>query len=375
MNLGALLDLGVDEHYLRNELSKLSLDGEFEMTVHRDDRKGIVGTKVDIAIKSGDHPHRKLKDIEVMIGSSGLSERVKKKTIEMFVRIARAEAKIHDQPLYDVHFHEVGAVDSLLDITGAAIALEHLRVDKILSSSVQVGGGFVKCAHGLLPVPAPATAELLSGIPIKTGLVPYETTTPTGAAILASNAELFTDETAFTILKTGYGLGMRNLEIPNVLRVYLGEIFEEIPTSEQVILETNIDDMSPELFELAEDRLFKAGALDVFKTPIIMKKGRPAILLSVLVDKARERDVMGVLFSETTTIGLRKCNVQKVELKREVETVRTKYGSVRLKRAYFNGKLINVKPEYEDAKDLAIKNDVPISMVYSEIRMEMDKKC
>lgn len=374
MNLGALLDLGVDGHYLKNELSKLSLDGEFEMTARKDARKGIAGTKVEIAVRGGDHPHRKLKDIEEIIGASGLSERVKRKSLEMFERIARAEAKIHDQPVDEVHFHEVGAVDSLVDITGAAIALDYLRVDKVLSSSVQVGGGFVRCAHGLLPVPAPATAELLSGIPIKTGLVPFETTTPTGAAILACNAEAFADDAAFSILKTGYGIGSRDLEVPNVLRVYLGEIDEDLPSVEQVVLETNIDDMSPELFGLAEERLFEAGALDVFKIPIIMKKGRSAVMLSVLADRDREGDVMGVLFSETTTIGLRRHCVQKVKLKRQEETVQTKYGTVRIKKAYYNGKQVNAKPEYEDVKGLAVKNGVPISMVYNEIQIEMEKK-
>ena len=373
MNLGALIDLGVDEAYLRKELSKLLLDDEFNMTVYKAEKKGITGTKVDIDLKNNGHHHRKLKDIEEMIGMSGLSGGVKTKALDMFTRIARAEAKVHGKTLYEVHFHEVGAVDSLVDITGAAIALDYLKVDKIISSSVQVGGGFVNCAHGMLPVPAPATVELLSGIPVKSGLVPHETTTPTGAAILASNADVFTDEVAFTITKTGYGLGTRELEVPNVLRVYLAKDSEDIQTEKQILLETNLDDMNPELIGFAEERLFQAGALDVYKTPIIMKKGRSAVLMSILTDEAHEADIMNVLFTETTTIGLRKLKIDKVALKREQEIIHTKYGKAKVKKAYFKERLVNIKPEYEDIKDMAVRNGVPISSVYREIQMEIEK--
>jgi uncharacterized protein (TIGR00299 family) protein len=374
MNLGALLDLGIDEEYMRSELAKLPLEDEFEMVVRKEQKRGITGTRVEVNVKNSVHPHRKLKDIEKIIAAAGFSTNIQKKALGMFERIARAEAKVHNRSVYEVHFHEVGAVDSLVDITGAAVALDALHVDRIEASSVQVGGGFVQCAHGLLPVPAPATVELLAGVPVKTGLVPYETTTPTGAAILASNVDRFTDETAFTILRTGYGLGTREFEVPNVLRVYLGETSEDVKKDEQFVLETNIDDMNPEIIGFAEEMLFKAGALDVFKTPIIMKKGRPAIQMSVLTDRQHEQAVMGVLFSETTTIGLRKIKVQKLMLRREQSTVDTQYGTARIKKSFFKEQLVNVKPDYEDVRKLALEHSLPISAVYREIQVLLEKE-
>lgn len=269
MNLGAMIDLGVNKDYLISELSKLNLENEYKIEVRRDSRKGIEGTKVDVILKDnheehnhihGDdhqhshehnhehsdghshnhqhnhpdehhqhchkhnhHIHRNLKDIEDIINSSSLSDNVKKLSLNMFMKVAEAESKVHGKPLYQVHFHEVGAVDSIVDIVGAAICLDYLKVDKIMASSIELGGGFVKCAHGLIPVPAPATVEILKGIPVKSGIVPFETTTPTGAAILAANVEEFTDIKEFTIEKIGYGVGGRDTEIPNVLRVYLAK--------------------------------------------------------------------------------------------------------------------------------------------------------
>ncbi|GMA97279.1 LarC family nickel insertion protein [Pelosinus sp. IPA-1] len=268
MNLGALLDLGVDEAYLRQELSKLNLDVEYELQVKKDSKKGISGTRVDVVLKDAmhvhkhddhhhdehhehhhhheaqadmesdsghtHHAHRNLKDIENIVINSSLNDRVKKVSLDIFMKVAEAEAKVHGKPLYEVHFHEVGAVDSIVDIVGAAVCLDYLQVDKIMASSVQVGGGFVKCAHGIIPVPAPATVEILKNIPIKSGIVPFETTTPTGAAILAANVDVFTDHIDFSIDKIGYGIGHRDLEIPNVLRIYLGyENASDKETSQQ----------------------------------------------------------------------------------------------------------------------------------------------
>jgi hypothetical protein len=273
MNLGAMIDLGVDKDFLIKELSKLKIDSEFEIKVGKESRKGIEGTKVDVILRhndeiccdeehgqtkthhehtheeghthehsqdhihnhshdhhdehshchSHDHVHRNLHHIEEIINSSELNDNVKKISLNMFRKVAEAEAKVHGKPLYEVHFHEVGAVDSIVDIVGAAVCLDYLKVDKVMASSVELGGGFVKCAHGLIPVPAPATVEILKGIPVKTGIVPFETTTPTGAAILASSVDEFSDMKDFTIEKIGYGVGGRDTEIPNVLRVYLGK--------------------------------------------------------------------------------------------------------------------------------------------------------
>ncbi|SHJ96826.1 hypothetical protein SAMN02745883_00942 [Caminicella sporogenes DSM 14501] len=234
MNLGALIDLGVDTDYLLKELSKLGLNSEYKIKIEKKNKNGIEGTKVDVILqhehkkhhhdkKHHHHVHRNLKDIEEIINSSTLNDSIKKLSISMFMKIAEAEAKVHGKTLYEVHFHEVGAIDSIIDIVGAAICIDYLKPDKIVASHVQVGGGFVECAHGLIPVPAPATVEILKGIPIKSGIVPFETTTPTGAAILAVNVDEFTDKVDMTIEKVGYGVGSRDLEIPNVLRVYLGK--------------------------------------------------------------------------------------------------------------------------------------------------------
>lgn len=371
MNLGALIDVGVDKEYLIKELSKLKLDSEYKIVIKKETKMGIMGTKVDVVLKNDghnhDHIHRNLGDIENIINASTLDERVKKTSLDIFIQVARAEAKIHGKPVNEVHFHEVGAVDSIIDIVGAAVALDYLKVDKIMASPVQVGGGFVKCAHGILPVPAPAAVEILKGIPIKSGIVQFETATPTGAAILAANAQVFTDKIDFTIEKIGYGIGSRDLDIPNVLRVYLGTEAVSEKSEDQYMLETNIDDMNPELYGYIEEKLLKAGALDVYKTPIIMKKGRPAVKLSVLVDRDRIKEVQDIIFLETTSAGIRKYKVDKVMLDRDFSKVKTRYGEITVKNLYHQGKLIRQKPEYEDCKRAAGENGIAISEVYKEI--------
>ncbi|NOW88197.1 nickel pincer cofactor biosynthesis protein LarC [Clostridium beijerinckii] len=314
-----------------------------------------------------EHHHRNLKDIENIINSSDLSEKVKNLSLNMFMRVAEAEAKVHGKTLYEVHFHEVGAIDSIVDIVGAAICLDYLKVDKIMASHVQVGGGFVKCAHGLMPVPAPATVEILKGIPINVGVVQFETTTPTGAAILAENVQEFTSKIDFSIKKIGYGIGHRDLDIPNVLRVYLGEDNSLEKIEEQYILETNIDDMNPEFYGYIEEKLFDAGALDVFKTPIFMKKGRPGIKLSVLIGEKIEKDILDIVFEETTSIGVRKYKVEKIMLNREFSKVETQYGEVTIKKSYYKGNLVKYKPEYEECKKIAKENNITMEKVYREV--------
>ena len=310
MNLGAMIDLGVDPEYLRAELRKIAI-GSYEIRVRREERRGIFGTKLDVILPSGEgalrHTITGTGRSRILPGSSrealfpmGSNARV----LISWVRLPRAEAKIHGHAIDEVEFHEVGAIDSIVDVVGAAICFESLRVDQILSSPVQVGGGFVKCAHGMLPVPAPATAEILTGIPIRSGLVPFETTTPTGAAIVAATAGRFTDRVDFTPLKIGYGIGQRDTEVPNVLRVFLGEMDDEgrdqdVEVREACLMECNIDDMNPELYEGIVERLFEKGALDVYLTPIIMKKSRPAVMISILCDADRsERDRGGALAAD-----------------------------------------------------------------------------
>jgi uncharacterized protein (TIGR00299 family) protein len=419
MNLSALLDLGVDQHYVRQELSKLNLDHEYELQIKKDVKKGISGTRVDVILKNETHcheqghgqeqaqhhagghehhhhhhneekeevqslfathtehthhEHRNLKDIETIIQTSSLHDRVKKLSLDMFRKVAEAEAKVHGKDLYEVHFHEVGATDSIIDIVGAAVCIDYLKVDKIMASSVQVGGGFVKCAHGTIPIPAPATVEILKNIPMKSGIVPFETTTPTGAAILAANVEVFTDKMDFSVEKIGYGIGHRELDVPNVLRVYIGQEDTGEERDEQYILETNIDDMNPELYGYIEEKLFERGALDVFKTAISMKKGRVATKLSILINKKQEKDVLEVVFRETTSIGIRKYKVEKIMLQRDFVQVKTQYGNVTVKNSYYQGEQVKYKPEYEDCRKIAAEKNIPITRVYREVNKMMEEK-
>lgn len=385
MNLGAMIDLGVDKDFLIKELSKLNIAGEFEVKVGRQSRKGIEGTKVDVILKHEEddhhhhhhHEHRNIGSIESIINSSGLNDNVKKISLSMFNKVAVAEAKVHGKPLQEVHFHEVGAVDSIVDIVGAAICLDYLKVDKVMASSVELGGGFVKCAHGIIPVPAPATVEILKGIPVKSGIVPFETTTPTGAAILASSVDEFSNVKEFIIEKIGYGVGGRDTEIPNVLRVYLGKKKIERPAADDAesdevcLLECNIDDMNPELYEYIMERLFNNGALDAYRIPILMKKERFGVILSVICREEDKETLKEIIFLETSTIGIREHKLPRTKLKREFEVVETAYGKASIKKVYYKGQMLKAKPEYEDCRRLAEDNRVPIKDVYDEISVKI----
>jgi len=386
MNLGAMLDLGVDQKYLLKELGKLPVDS-YKIKVHKDKRGGITGTKVDVIIppqKKASSRHtlkrRTFRDITGMIKQSNLSANVKKISLDIFTRLARAEGKIHGHKIEDVHFHEVGAIDSIIDIVGAAICLDYLKVDKVISSPIQLGSGIINCSHGTFPVPAPATAEILQGIPIKAGLVPFEATTPTGAAIIAATAAYFTEKIDFTPQKIGYGLGSKDSPIPNVLRLYLGEISvdavkaDDPETGVAIIIECNIDDMNPELYDALMERLFVAGAHDVFLTPIIMKKSRPAVMVSVLCNVGKQKAIEDVLWLNSSTFGLRSYKVAKSILRRETVKVKTKYGEITVKSGYLNGRIIKSKPEYEDCKRLAKENGVTIQDIYESIRLTKRKK-
>ena len=381
MNLGAMIDIGVDKDYLVKELGKLPVSG-YHISVSKELKNGISGTKVSVILKgindtnaSADHAlelkrqheHRNLDDIVKIISSSKLSEYVKKLSIRIFTRIADAEAKIHRKPVNEIHFHEIGATDSIVDIVGAAICIDYLQPDIIMATSIELGGGFVECAHGIFPVPAPATSEILNGLPVKTGAVMQETTTPTGAAILATIVNEFTDKMNFTIEKTGYGLGHKNFDIPNLLRVYLGKTDDATDTKSNIslIIECNIDDMNPELYDYIFDSLFRAGAHDVFITPVIMKKSRPAVTLSVLCNAETEHEIEKILFEETSTLGVRKYKVEKTMLERKITTINTPYGKVRIKSAFYNRRLIKSKPEYEDCLRIAKEKQMPISEVYN----------
>lgn len=378
MNLGAMIDLGVDRDHLLTELKKLDI-GPCEIRIGPDRRGGISGTRIEVIAGQETGPRgrrpagdRTFRDIEKLIGASGLSGKVKALSLKIFTKLAEAEAKVHGHALDDVHFHEVGAVDSIVDMVGAAICLDFLKVDRVLSSPVEVGSGFVHCAHGIFPVPAPATAEILKGIPIRTGGASHEATTPTGAAILAATVDQFTETTGFTVKEIGYGIGQRETERPNVLRLYLGEqadgsSAEDVETEDAFLIECNIDDMNPELYDDVMESLFGKGALDVFLTPVIMKKTRPAVKISILCNDRERGAIEEVLWLKTSTFGLRTQRITKTMLKRDFSVRSTQHGEITMKNAYFRGHKIKSKPEYEACRRLAAEKGVSVKEIHDSL--------
>jgi uncharacterized protein (TIGR00299 family) protein len=371
MNLGAMIDLGVDAAYLESELKKLNIEG-FHLEITKDLRRGISGTKAEVIVENPDNEkHRHLRHVEEIINNSTLSETVKANSLKIFKLIAFAEAKVHQIEVERVHFHEVGALDSIADIVGAAICLDFLKVDKVLSSPIQLGGGTVKCAHGIMPVPAPATALIVENVPVKTGLVQHEATTPTGAAILVATVDEFTEQINFPITKTAYGIGHRDVsEVPNVLRVFLSETetaFDDVKEETATVLECNIDDMNPERYDFILEQLFNAGASDAWLVPIIMKKSRPAIQLSVLCAPEKVKQMKHIIFTHSTTIGLRETTIKKSVLSRVEKIVDTRYGKVRVKQSVFEGKIVRSKPEFDDCRAIALQEKLSIEEVEREV--------
>jgi pyridinium-3,5-bisthiocarboxylic acid mononucleotide nickel chelatase len=370
MILGALFDLGVDPRKIRKALDTLELKG-YKLKTHRVKRGLIAGTKVQVRIDKSIHsqpPARKYSDIKKLITDSGLSTTAKKNSLEIFKRIAKVEASIHKTTLEKIHFHEVGAVDSIVDIVGGVVAIESLKIDKIYASPLNVGEGFVQCAHGCLPVPAPATLKLLQGIPIFSNGIKKELTTPTGAAMIAFYADEFRSLPVMKIVDDGYGAGDHIIpEMPNLLRVILGEI-KDITHEELVVIETNIDDMNPEFYENVMDSLFKAGALDVYIDSIIMKKGRPANKISVLANRKDKEAMVQIIFQGTSSFGIRYYPVTRTVLDREIKSVKTSWGSVKVKIGKLDGKAIQVSPEYEDCKQISLKRNIPVKVVYNEAK-------
>ncbi len=380
MNLAAMVDLGVDPNYLIRELSKLGLRDEFSLKISADERKGITGIRVDVVLKNNDHnehihhhlhhTHRSLKDIEIIINHSDLDDKVKATSLAIFRRVAEAEAKIHGKQLYEVHFHEVGATDSIVDIVGSAICFHALDIDEVWCSPIELGGGFVQCAHGRMPVPAPATLEILAGIPTRRGAVQKETTTPTGAAILAELVNRFESSPEMTPTKTAYGIGHRDTEIPNVLRVSLATVEKEtewLPTVAACLLECNIDDMTGEILGVAMDTLIEEGAMDVHFTSIVMKKNRPATTLSVLCSAEDEDRFKRLVFLHTSTLGIKSFPIRKTALDISFEQLETPLGTVTMKNGIMDGHIIRSKPELEDCRKLAARHNIPLSEVYLQI--------
>ncbi len=366
MHLAAMISLGVPEDYLINELKKLKLDG-YEVLVKDSSAKGIAGKQVNVIVEEV-HYHRKLKDITDIISESELSNAIIERSLTMFHNLARAEARVHGIDIQEVRFHEVGAMDAIIDIVGAAICIEYIKPDLIVSSSIELGSGFTKCEHGTFPVPPPAVVELLKGVPVSTGRQPFEATTPTGACIIVSNADKFEDLRNFLIEKTGYGTGSKESDIPNALRIILGETKPELEDSQHYMIECNIDDMNPEVVSFIMEQLFEAGADDVFLTPIIMKKSRNASKLSVLCKNILKEKMENLIIQETSTFGLRAYAVEKIELEREFTELETSYGTVRIKNALVDGKVMKSKPEYNDCARIARENNIALKDVYEIIK-------
>jgi uncharacterized protein (TIGR00299 family) protein len=386
MNLGAMLDLGVSRDVLVSGLEKLGVKG-WKLDITREQRHGITGTRVTVVTEEesghshkshGAHhhgAHRHLADIKKIIEGSSLPVDVSQLAMKMFKCIAEAEAAVHDTSPEELHFHEVGAVDSIVDIVGTAICIRHLDVEKVYVSTVELGSGMVRCEHGLLPVPAPATAIILKGFPVHFGGVDFEATTPTGAAIIATLAEPLPAEINFEIKSTGYGAGQRNNPArPNLLRVFLAETDELRLSGHQAFLvECNIDDMNPELSDYLSGKLFAAGAGDVWFTPVIMKKGRPAFTISVICEQEQISEVRELLFTESTTIGMRIIPFTKETLHREFEEIDTRFGKVVIKKSYYNGRLVSVKPEADRCAAIAASTGLPMKQVIQEIIITASK--
>lgn len=429
MTVGALIDLGVDPEWLAGELRKLPLPG-YRLEVQRVVKCGIQAVQFSVMLEGAggpqladveyvevdqpaeshpaepaeaqdhqaEHSQRSLDEIIAIIQDSPLSAWVKTAATRIFTRLGEAESRVHGVPLEQVHFHEVGGVDAIIDIVGSAIAVERLGIETIQASPLHLGSGFVRSQHGLLPVPGPATANLLAGIPAYSSAARGELVTPTGAAIITSLASSFGPLPPMTVQAVGYGAGRREREFPNTLRVFLGESpqvaaagtgaathggagRDPFPEQHQatlepggyhqgpaLVLEASIDDMEPELFEALTEKLLQAGALDVLLIPVQMKKGRPGLILHVLAYPTSLDDLLQIIFTESTSIGVRTYEVTKRMLQREIAVVQTPHGAVRVKLARLGGRIVNVKPEYEDCRELARQLNLPLKNVLAAAR-------
>ena len=431
MTLGALIDLGVDAQWLAGELRKLPVEG-YRLETRKVKKSGIQAVRFSVILEHDagsrladseyieiDQPeesppakpaeahthdpgesHRSLNEILELIQNSQLSDRVKNTARRIFTRLGQAESQVHGIPVGQVHFHEVGGVDAIIDVVGSAIALEQLEIEAIYASPLHLGSGFVHSQHGLLPVPAPATARLITGVPAYTSETHGELVTPTGAAILTSLASGYGPMPLMSVQAVGYGAGRRERDFPNTLRIFLGEALSESskqnqsdaalsvsqrrdPHPEQhqypvgpagyhespaVVLETAIDDMEPELFEALTDKLSTAGALDVLLIPVQMKKNRPGLMLHVLAYPSSLDDLLQIIFTESTSIGVRTYEVTKRMLQREITMVQTPYGPIHVKVARLGARIVNIKPEYEDCRDLARRLDIPLKDVLAAAR-------
>jgi pyridinium-3,5-bisthiocarboxylic acid mononucleotide nickel chelatase len=380
MILGALVDAGLPFEDLRAGLARLELGG-YALERREVMKRGFRATKVEVHVHGADaagahgahahhHPHRTLPAIREIIGRSGLPEAVKTSAIRVFTRLADAEGRAHGQPPESVHFHDVGAVDAIVDITGACLGLHLLGVDAVHCSALPLGGGMVDGPHGRIPVPAPGTAELLRGFPVVDTGVKRELVTPTGAAILTTLATGAGTMPPMTVTAVGYGAGTMELPTPNVIRLFLGEATAARVTETVVQVETTVDDMSPPLYEPLMERLFAAGALDVYLTPVIMKKSRPGVVLVALCPPALAPDLARLLFEESTTIGVRWTAYERARLPREMISLPTSLGSITFKVSRLDGRVVTVTPEFEEIRRIARDKGLSVREALERAREE-----
>ena len=371
MILGAMVAAGVDPDFLREQLSLLSVSG-FSVNFETVNRSGLSATYARVETAS-EEKHRHLADITEIIDRSGLSERVKQRAVQIFTRLAEAEARVHNMPIDRVHFHEVGALDAIVDVVGAAICFDFLKIERFVCSPLHIGSGMVQMAHGRFPIPPPAVAELLKGVPFYAADVKGELLTPTGAAIITTVCNDYGPIPQMRTESTGYGAGTREYpDFPNVLRVFVGET--SLATDERLwMIETNLDDASPQIIGHVMDRVLESGALDCFFTPVQMKKNRPGVLLSVLCAPDEKEGLMKLLFMETTTLGVRSYEVGRRALERSAVRVETQYGPIDVKVAHLDGRVVNEMPEFEQCREAATKANVPLKTVEEAARLALAK--
>lgn len=376
MILGGLVSLGVDAKQLISEIAKLRIS-DFDIEFKDVNRAGINSVHAK-TIYNEEKVHRHLSDIEQIINDSSLNDSVKRRSIEIFGNLAKAEAKVHGIELEKVHFHEVGAMDAIIDVVGACIGFELLGIEKFVCSKIHLGSGFVDIAHGKYPIPPPAVAELLTGIPSYSSEIEGELITPTGAAIISTLCDEYSDVTEFESSKIGYGAGTREYDrFPNTLRLIVGNRNHELRTikSERLLLiETNLDDISPEILGYVMEKAFEMEALDCWFTPIQMKKNRPGTMLSVLCEPSDKEKFVDLLYNETTTLGIRTREIERECLDREMRKFETEFGEVNVKIARNGKRIVNLKPEYEEVREFAKKSEMSFGDVHKKIAGEVKRK-
>ncbi len=369
MILGSLIDAGLSPGLLRGELRKLKLS-TLQVRVKKVLKGGLSATQVVVEGRREKRSHRSLKELMTIVNRSGLDTEVKKRSGEIFEQIASVEAKIHQVPKEEVHFHEIGGLDSIVDIVGAVWGLGQMGIDEVRVSRVNVGGGFVECEHGILPVPAPATLSLMKGKPIYSSGVERELLTPTGAAILTMLGSEFGQIPPMRVERIGYGAGRDDLPHPNLLRLIIGTSAVTPGNEKVAVIETNIDDMNPQFYDYVMEGLLSMNVLEVFLTPILMKKNRPATLLTVICPPENLSSVTDYILRETTTLGLRWHEEERAKADRETLSLETKHGKIRFKLARWGKRVVNLSPEYEDCKRSALKRGIPLKEVFEEARKE-----